>query len=127
MSWLVAVPLAYVIARPMSALLGDHLPDQPRLRLQHHGRLHRLLAVLAIAFLASLIPAHAASRISVREKPGLQQPVARVALPASSATHNIGAGKTTRPTNKKPPETRTAPARRGSRGCTHSWRLHLGV
>ena len=68
MSWLVAVPLAYVVARPISALLGQTI-FQTSLDFAFNTTavLIWLLAVLAIAFLASLIPAHAASRISVRE------------------------------------------------------------
>ncbi len=68
MSWLVAVPLAYVVARPVSALLGQTI-FQTSLDFAFNTTavFIWLLAVLAIAFLASLIPAHAASRISVRE------------------------------------------------------------
>jgi putative ABC transport system permease protein len=68
MSWLVAVPLAYVVARPLSALLGQTI-FQTSLDFAFNTTavFIWLLAVLAIAFLASLIPAHAASRISVRE------------------------------------------------------------
>lgn len=68
MSWLVAVPLAYVIARPISALLGQTI-FQTNLDFAFNTTavFIWLLAVLSIAFLASLIPAHAATRVSVRE------------------------------------------------------------
>ena len=67
-SWLVAVPLAYLVARPVSALLGQTI-FQTSLDFAFNTTavFIWLVAVLAIAFLASLIPAHAASRISVRE------------------------------------------------------------
>ena len=68
MSWLVAVPLAYAIARPMSTLLGQTIfHTNLDFAFNTGAVLIWLLAVLSIAFLSSLIPAHAAGRISVRE------------------------------------------------------------
>jgi len=68
MSWLVAVPLAYLVARPISALLGQTIFSTDLDFAFNTGAVFIwLLAVLAIAFLSSLIPAHGASRISVRE------------------------------------------------------------
>ncbi|WP_374686509.1 ABC transporter permease [Promineifilum sp.] len=68
MSWLVAVPLSYVIARPMASLLGRTI-FQTELDFAYSYTAVGiwLVAVLSIAFLASIIPAHAAGRISVRE------------------------------------------------------------
>ncbi len=68
MSWLLAVPLSYLIARPIAAVLGqtifkvnlDFAYNVPAVMIW-------LVAVVSIAFLASIIPAHAAGRISVRE------------------------------------------------------------
>lgn len=68
MSWLLAVPLAYLVARPMSAVLGQTI-FQADLDFAFNTTavIIWLVAVLSIAFLASLIPAHAATRVSVRE------------------------------------------------------------
>jgi putative ABC transport system permease protein len=68
MSWLVAVPLAFLIARPVSALLGQTIFEVSLdYAFNYTAVAIWLLAVLSISFLASLIPAHAASRISVRQ------------------------------------------------------------
>jgi putative ABC transport system permease protein len=68
MSWLVAVPLSYVVAQPVAALLGRTI-FQTELDFAYNYTAVGiwLVAVLSIAFLASIIPAHAAGRISVRE------------------------------------------------------------
>ncbi len=68
MSWLVAVPLSYLLARPIAALLGRTI-FQVGLDFHYNTTAVAiwLVAVVAIAFLASIIPAHAAGRISVRE------------------------------------------------------------
>ena len=60
--------LPVVVARPVSALMGQTI-FQTSLDFAFNTTavFIWLLAVLAIAFLASLIPAHAAGRISVRE------------------------------------------------------------
>jgi putative ABC transport system permease protein len=68
LSWLVAVPLAFIIARPVANLMGQTiLQIDLDFQFSTGGVLFWLIAILAIAFLASLIPAHAATRISVRE------------------------------------------------------------
>ncbi|MGB5061018.1 MAG: FtsX-like permease family protein [Candidatus Promineifilaceae bacterium] len=68
MSWLVAVPLAFLVARPMANLLGQTiLKIDLDFAFSYSGVVIWLVAILAIAFLASLIPAHAATRISVRQ------------------------------------------------------------
>ncbi|MBK8984612.1 MAG: FtsX-like permease family protein [Chloroflexi bacterium] len=68
MSWLMAVPLALVVARPMSNLLGQTiLKVDLDFAFSTVGVAIWLVAILSIAFLASLVPAHAATRISVRE------------------------------------------------------------
>ncbi|MCB8983153.1 MAG: ABC transporter permease [Ardenticatenaceae bacterium] len=67
-SWALAVPLAFVAARPMANLLGQTiLKVDLDFSFSFLGVGIWLVGILAIAFLASLIPAHAASRISVRE------------------------------------------------------------
>lgn len=67
-SWFIAVPLAFVIARPVSNLLGQTiLQIDLDFQFSIGGVVIWLVAILAIAFLASLVPAHAATRISVRE------------------------------------------------------------
>lgn len=68
MSWAFAVPISYLAARPVANLLGETI-FQTRLDFSYNWTAVGvwLVAVVSIAFLASLIPAHAASRISVRE------------------------------------------------------------
>lgn len=68
MSWLLAVPVSFLIARPLAGLLGRTI-FQVSLDFAYNWTAVWvwLLAVVCIAFLASLIPAHAAGRISVRE------------------------------------------------------------
>ncbi len=68
MSWFVSVPLAFLIARPVARMMGQIIL-QIDLDFQFSliGVLIWLVAILMIAFLASLVPAHAATRISVRE------------------------------------------------------------
>lgn len=68
MSWLIAVPLALLIARPVANLLGQTIFETNLDFAFNYAAVGVwLVAVLSIAFFASLIPAHAASRISVRE------------------------------------------------------------
>ncbi len=68
MSWLLAVPLSYLLARPISAVLGQAIfKVNLDFAYNYTAVLVWLVAVVAIAFLASIIPAHAASRISIRE------------------------------------------------------------
>jgi putative ABC transport system permease protein len=66
-SWLFAVPLAFVLGRPMARLLGQTMMD---LDLDYRFNLAAvaiwLVAVLAIALFASLGPARQATRLSVR-------------------------------------------------------------
>jgi putative ABC transport system permease protein len=68
MSWLLAVPLSFFIAQPVAALLGRTI-FQVSLDFAYNWTAVGvwLLAVVCIAFLASIIPAHAAGRVSVRE------------------------------------------------------------
>ncbi len=68
LSWFIAVPLAFLIARPVANLMGQTiLQIDLDFQFSTGGVVVWLIAILAIAFLASLIPAHAATRISVRE------------------------------------------------------------
>ncbi len=68
MSWLLAVPLSYILARPIAAILGETIfKVSLDFAYDYTAVLVWLVAVLCIAFLASIIPAHAAGRISVRE------------------------------------------------------------
>ncbi|MCB9422962.1 MAG: ABC transporter permease [Ardenticatenaceae bacterium] len=68
LSWLMAVPLGFVVARPMSRILGQTIL-QVDLDFAFNGTavLIWLIAILSISVLASLVPAHNAARISVRE------------------------------------------------------------
>lgn len=68
MSWLIAVPLSFLLARPIADLLGQTIFDVS-LDFAYNGAavFIWLVAIVAISALASLIPAHAAARISVRE------------------------------------------------------------
>jgi putative ABC transport system permease protein len=68
MSWAIAVPISYIVARPVANLLGQTI-FQTQLDFSYNWTAVAvwLLAVTSIAFLASLIPAHGASRVSVRE------------------------------------------------------------
>lgn len=68
LSWLMAVPLGFVVARPMSRVLGQTILDVD-LDFAFDGTavLIWLVAILCISVLASLVPAHNAARISVRE------------------------------------------------------------
>jgi putative ABC transport system permease protein len=68
MSFVVAVPLAFAVARPMANLLGQTILEiDLDFAFSYVGVIIWFVAILAIAFLASLVPAHAATRISVRE------------------------------------------------------------
>jgi len=67
-SWVAAVPLALIVARPMANVLGQAiLKIDLDFAFSTLGVGIWLVAIFSIAFLASLIPAHAATRISVRE------------------------------------------------------------
>lgn len=68
MSWLIAVPLSLLIARPVAALLGQTI-FETNLDFAYSGTavVIWLVAIVSISILASLIPAHAAARVSVRE------------------------------------------------------------
>lgn len=68
MSWLVAVPLSLIVARPVANLLGQTIFETNLdFAFNYTAVGIWLVAVLAIAFFASIIPAHAAARISIRE------------------------------------------------------------
>jgi putative ABC transport system permease protein len=67
-SWLVAVPLSFVLGRPLAGLMGEAM-FKLALDYQYNWQavLTWLVLVLVIASLASVIPARHATRISVRE------------------------------------------------------------
>jgi putative ABC transport system permease protein len=67
-SWLMAVPLGFIVSQPMSRILGQTILDV-NLDFAFNGTavIIWLIAILSISVLASLIPAHNAARISVRE------------------------------------------------------------
>lgn len=68
MSWLLAVPLSYLLARPLAAILGETIfKASLDFAYNYTAVAVWLVAVICIAFLASIIPAHAAGRISIRE------------------------------------------------------------
>jgi putative ABC transport system permease protein len=68
LSWLVAVPLSFVIGRPMAEQMGQIMLD---VNLDYAYSTEAVViwlgAVLVIAGLASMLPARSATRISVRE------------------------------------------------------------
>jgi len=68
LSWAVAVPAAYILARPMADLLGRTMIDV-ELDYAFNGQavLFWLATVITISLLASALPALRASRVSVRE------------------------------------------------------------
>jgi putative ABC transport system permease protein len=68
LSWLTAVPLSFLVARPLANLLGETI-FEVRLDFAYNytAVFIWLVAILSISILAALIPAHAAARVSVRE------------------------------------------------------------
>ena len=68
LSWVLAVPLSWLLARPLAAILGETIfKTSLDFAYNYTAVAVWLVAVICIAFLASIIPAHAAGRISVRE------------------------------------------------------------
>ncbi|MCB0034323.1 MAG: ABC transporter permease, partial [Anaerolineales bacterium] len=68
LSWLVAVPLALMIARPLSGALGRvMLETELDFAFDYTAVLIWLIAILFISVSASIMPARNATRISVRE------------------------------------------------------------
>ncbi len=68
LSWVMAVPLGFIVARPMSRVLGQTiLQVDLDFAFNYTAVLIWFIAILCISVLASLIPAHNATRISVRE------------------------------------------------------------
>ncbi len=68
LSWLVAVPLALIIARPLSGALGRvMLETELDFAFDYTAVLIWLVAILFISVSASIMPARNATRISVRE------------------------------------------------------------
>ncbi|MEM7028928.1 MAG: FtsX-like permease family protein [Chloroflexota bacterium] len=67
-SWLIAVPLSFVLAQPLAALMGQILFS---VDLDYAYNVQAiivwLIAILGIAVVASIIPARSATKISVRE------------------------------------------------------------
>jgi len=68
LSWLVAVPIAFVLAQPMARLLGQTMIEVD-LDFAFNGTavIIWLITILTISVLASILPARRATRISVRE------------------------------------------------------------
>lgn len=68
LSWVVAVPLAFVIARPMSITLGEIMLEAALdFAFSYTAVFIWLALIFIISIIASLVPAYNASRISVRE------------------------------------------------------------
>ncbi len=68
MSWALAVPIAIVVARPLARQLGQTMIDVDLdFAFNWPAVLAWLLAILALALLASVLPARRAANISVRE------------------------------------------------------------
>jgi putative ABC transport system permease protein len=68
LSWLIAIPIAYVVSQPLARLLGQTMIEI-ELDYAFNGTavLIWLLVILLISLLASILPARQATRISVRE------------------------------------------------------------
>lgn len=68
LSWLVAVPLSFTLARPMASLLGQVIFETDLdFAFAYTAVFAWLIAILVISTLASLAPAYSATRISVRQ------------------------------------------------------------
>lgn len=68
LSWLVSVPLAFLLAQPMASLLGQVIFETDLDYAFAYTAVYAWLAlILIISVLASLVPALSATRISVRE------------------------------------------------------------
>lgn len=68
LSWLVAVPLSFALARPMASLLGQVIFETDLdFAFAYTAVFAWLVAILVISTLASLAPAYSATRISVRQ------------------------------------------------------------
>jgi putative ABC transport system permease protein len=68
MSWALAVPIAFLIARPLARQLGQTMIDVDLdFAFNWPAVLAWLLAILALALVASVLPARRAANISVRE------------------------------------------------------------
>ena len=68
LSWLVAVPLSFVLARPLASLLGQVIFETDLdFAFAYTAVFAWLIAILVISVLASLAPAYSATRISVRQ------------------------------------------------------------
>ena len=68
LSWVLAAPISFFLARPLTNALGQIL-FETNLAYQYHtgAMLAWLVIILIISTLASLMPARSATRISVRE------------------------------------------------------------
>ncbi len=68
LSWFMAVPLGFIVARPMSRVLGQTILNVDLdFAFNYTAVAIWFIAILCISILASLVPAHNATRISVRE------------------------------------------------------------
>jgi putative ABC transport system permease protein len=68
LSWLAAVPIAYLVSRPLARLLGQTMLELDLdFAFSWTAVLVWLAAILLISTLAALFPARQATRISVRE------------------------------------------------------------
>ena len=68
MSWLVVVPLSFVLAQPLARALGQTMIEVDLdYAFNFPSVLVWLAAVLAISILASMLPARDATSVSVRE------------------------------------------------------------
>jgi putative ABC transport system permease protein len=68
LSWLVAVPIALLVARPLARQLGQTMIEVDLdYAFNWTAVLIWLISVMVIAFLSSILPARRATRISVRE------------------------------------------------------------
>ena len=67
-SWLVAVPLSFLLGRPLATLMGQAMFDIALDYQYHLGAMGIwLVMVVVISILASVLPARSATTISVRE------------------------------------------------------------
>lgn len=68
LSWLLAIPLAFILSQPMARLLGQTMIDiDLDYAFNYTAVLAWLVTILLISLFASILPARRATRISVRE------------------------------------------------------------
>ena len=67
LSWLLALPISFVLGRPLTQALGNALEVKLDYQYSFEAVLYWLVAILIISILASILPARNATGISVRD------------------------------------------------------------